>query len=75
MEELLRSNDLVMISFLEALLSDAGVATAVFDAGMNVLDGNICAFPRRLMVHADDLTEARTLVREAGLAHALRNAR
>ena len=71
MEELLKTQDIVMISFLEATLREAGIPSLVFDAGMNVVEGGIVAFPRRLMVHGDDLERARRLVMDAGCGHAL----
>jgi len=66
MVELLRSNDLVLLSFIEALLAEAGVPSQVFDGGMSAAEGLIGAFPRRVMIHADDLDRARALVEEAG---------
>ncbi len=66
METLLLSNDPVRLSFLAALLRDAGIETVVLDAGMSVLEGSIGAIPRRLAVASDDATQARRVLREAG---------
>ena len=57
MVELLRSNDLVHLSWAQAALSGAGIATVVLDAHVSGVEGNIGAFPRRLMVVDDDLLE------------------
>ena len=57
MLELLRSNDLVHLSWAQAALSAAGIDTVVLDAHVSGVEGNIGAFPRRLMVVDDDLLE------------------
>ena len=68
MTELLRTNDLVLLSFLQALLADAGIASLIADQHTSVLEGSIGAIPRRLMVDTDDLIPARRLVADAGYA-------
>ena len=72
MVELLRTNDAVLISAIEALLSGAGIAHVVVDQNISVLEGSIGAFPRRILVGADELDAARRLLIDAGLAHELR---
>ena len=67
MHELLRSNDAVLISFAESLLREAGIGSLVADQHMSVIEGSIGAFPRRLLVHADDAATARRVLTEAGL--------
>ena len=68
MEELLRTNNAVTLSFAEACLSGEGIAPFVADRHISMIEGSIGAFPRRLMVAADDLVRARRVMREAGLA-------
>jgi hypothetical protein len=70
--ELLRTNDAVLISAIEALLSGARIAHVVVDQNISVLEGSIGAFPRRILVGADQLDAARRLLTDAGLAHELR---
>ena len=72
MVELLRTNDAVLISAIEALLSGARIAHVVVDQYLSVLEGSIGAFPRRILVGADQLDAARRLLTDAGLAHELR---
>jgi hypothetical protein len=67
MHELLRSNDAVLISFAEAMLRQAGIASMVADQHISVIEGSIGAFPRRLLVSADDAVTARRVLTEAGL--------
>jgi hypothetical protein len=71
MKELLRSNDPVLISFVSALLDEAGVGFTVADMNMSVLEGSIGALPRRVLVEQDQLSRARRILTEAGIGHAL----
>lgn len=72
MRELLRCNDPVLLSAVEALLAGAGITTLVLDGAMSALEGAIGAFPRRLLVADDDEIRARRLLVEAGLGAELR---
>jgi len=72
MEELIRTNDLVTISFVEALLKDAGIGYLVADQAMSAVEGMVGAFPRRVLIDADDRIAARRLLVDAGLSHELR---
>ena len=60
------TTDPVRLSFLEALLADAGIATIVLDRHISAIEGGIGAFPRRLAVATQDETRARAVLREAG---------
>ena len=53
MQVLVRSNDPVRLSFLIALLRDAGIEAVLLDGQMSVVEGSIGAIPRRLMVEED----------------------
>jgi hypothetical protein len=66
MLELLRLNDPVRLSFIEALLRDGGVESFVLDQHMSVLEGSASAIPRRLMVRDEDAPRARYILSEAG---------
>lgn len=72
MVELLRTNDAVLISFVEALLRDAGITHFVADQNMSILDGSIGILPRRVLIDADRADEARRLMRDADLGAQLR---
>jgi hypothetical protein len=72
MEELIRTNDPVVISFVEALLTDAGIAHMVLDTHMSVLEGSLGIIPRRILVDKDAVRQARRLIGDAGLGHELR---
>ncbi|HSI40461.1 MAG TPA: DUF2007 domain-containing protein [Xanthobacteraceae bacterium] len=71
MRELMRTNDLVLISAVEALLSAAGIGHQVADGHMSVLEGSIGLLPRRILVGTDQHGRARALLAEAGFRHVL----
>lgn len=65
MKELLRTNDLVRLSWIEALLSDAGIECLVLDQHTSLVEGSIGAIQRRLMVNDHDLRRAQSVITEA----------
>jgi hypothetical protein len=67
MEELIRTNDIVLISFVEALLRDAGIEPWVADQNMSVIEGSLGVLQRRIMVPSDDLAQARRILTDAGI--------
>lgn len=73
MIEIVRTNDLVMIGFLQSLLENANIPVLVTDTHMSALEGMIGAFPRRILVPDDHADQARRLIREAGLDAELRH--
>ena len=75
MEELLRTNDLVVISFVEALMRDAGIEHLVLDQNMSVIEGSLGILPRRVLVPSDRVEEARKIVRAAGIGGELKEER
>lgn len=68
MDVLLATNDPVRLSFLVALLRDAGIEALLLDGQMSAVEGSIGAIPRRLAVSAADAGQARRVLREAGEA-------
>lgn len=66
--ELTRTNDPVLVSFLQSLLADAGIESIVADANMSVIEGSIAVWQRRLLIPREHEDEARELLREAGLS-------
>jgi Putative prokaryotic signal transducing protein len=72
MRELVRTNDAVLISAIEALLKSAHIKHMVVDQNMSVLEGSIGIFPRRILVEEDDADAARELLEEAGFGNELR---
>ena len=68
MIELVRTNDPVVISFIEALMRDAGIEILVADQNMSIMEGSIGVLPRRVLVAEDDAIAARRILRDAGVA-------
>lgn len=66
MRVIARSNDPVRLSFLSALLADAGIASLLLDQHASVMEGSAGAIQRRLMVADDDAPHARRVLAEAG---------
>ena len=71
MIELVRTNDLVLISFIESLLGEAGLRFFVADQHMSAIEGSLGFLPRRILVDGDQLEQARRLLSEAGLSREL----
>jgi hypothetical protein len=65
-KEILRSNDVVFLSWADAMLRAAGIESVLFDAHASVMDGSIAVVQRRLMVADEDHARAKMLLREAG---------
>lgn len=72
MRELVRTNDAVLVSAIEALLDGAQIPYVVLDRNMSVLEGSIGILPRRILVAETHVDEARKLLEDAGLGHELR---
>lgn len=68
MRNILQTNDPVRLSFLAAVLRDAGIACMVLDAYASAVEGSIGAIPRRLVVAEEDADRALAVLREAGEA-------
>lgn len=72
MREIVRTNDAVLITAIEALFKGAGIRHVVLDQNMSVLEGSIGMLPRRIVVDDNEVTRARRLLTDAGLGHELR---
>ena len=68
MVELIRSNDLVHLSWAQAMLQGAGIPCMLADQYTSSMEGGIDALPRRLMVSETQLHEARRVLDEAARA-------
>jgi hypothetical protein len=72
LRELVRTNDAVLVSAIQALLDAAEIPHVVLDQNMSVLEGSIGILPRRLLVAEDYADVARRLLEQAGFGHELR---
>ena len=64
--ELVRTNDAVLLSAVEALLTEAHIPYLVTDRNVSVVAGSIEAFPRRVIVGDCCILDACRLLAEAG---------
>jgi len=64
--ELLRSNEIVFLSWVDALLKSEDIEIFVLDGHMSVIEGSAGAILRRVMVADEDYDRARRLLEEAG---------
>jgi Putative prokaryotic signal transducing protein len=70
-QELLKTNDPVLISLTQAVLGGERIAVLVADQHMSALEGGQGILPRRILVGDDDLFRARVLLVNAGVAREL----
>ena len=62
MEILLKSNDIIFVSWVKHQLTEEQIEFNVFDENMSLMDGNICAIPIRIMVNTEDLEKAKKII-------------
>ena len=74
MVEILRTNDLVLITVVESILTAEGIAFFVADQNMAAAEGSLGFLPRRILVDKREEKRARRLIAEAGLGKELRDA-
>lgn len=67
MEELLRSNDLVYLSFVRHVLDEAGIDYLQLDDHMSAMEGSLGVLPRRIMVAGPLIERARVVLGNAAL--------
>ena len=72
MRELVRTNDIVLVSAVGALLDGAHIHHLVLDQNMSIIEGSLGVLPRRILVHDEDVDAARQVLADAGLSHELR---
>jgi tRNA1(Val) A37 N6-methylase TrmN6 len=62
MKELVRSNDVVFISWLLNALEQAGIYALLLDQHMSSVEGSLGILPRRILVSEEALPEARAIL-------------
>jgi Putative prokaryotic signal transducing protein len=65
LKELLRTNDVVLLSFLEARLKGEGIEPFILDMNASIVEGSIGILPRRLMVIDEDFERAEVIAKMA----------
>jgi hypothetical protein len=69
--ELIRTNDMVLVSAVVALLEGAGIRHMVLDQNTSVLEGSLGVLPRRILVSEGNVLTARQIMEDAGLGKEL----
>lgn len=72
MIELVRTNDPSLLSVIEGLLGEAGIACYVADRNMSVLEGSATVIQPRVLVPEEMEADARALLVDAELGEWLR---
>jgi hypothetical protein len=62
MVELLRSNDIVYLSYVRHVLNGEGIEHLLLDEYVSAVEGSINAIPRRIVVAEDMLIRAQILL-------------
>jgi len=62
MKELLRTNDITVIAYANAILNGSGIDLFELDVNTSIIEGSIGILPRRLMVREADLSVAQSLM-------------
>jgi len=65
LKELVRTNDIVLISLIEVLLKEQRIEYVILDQNMSILEGSVGAIPRRIMTVNDDNDRARRILIDA----------
>jgi len=73
LREIVRTNDAVLVTAIQALLDAAQIPHVLLDQNMSVLEGSIGILPRRVLVADDQVNSARKLLQDAGLGRELRS--
>ena len=71
MHTVIATNNIVTISFAEAVLKEARIGCFIADTHSSVVEGSMGLIPRRVMVIDDDVFAARRALNLAGLADEL----
>lgn len=65
--EIVRTDDPVLVSYVETLLRDRGIGAVVLDQNLSQLHGAVGLQPQRIAVLDRDWADARLMLVEAGL--------
>lgn len=73
MYEIVRTNDAVLITAIEALLKAADIPCFIADQNMSVMEGSLGFLPRRVLVPDGENERAIRLLIEAGFGGVLKS--
>ena len=64
MKELIRTNDLILISRIRSVLNDAGINFELLDTHTSIIEGSISAIQNRILVFDEDLEYSNELIQD-----------
>lgn len=64
---LIRTNDIVLLSFVESLMKSASISYFIADRNMSIVEGSLSILPCRFLVDEDRQEEAKQILIDAGL--------
>lgn len=62
MKELLRTNDVTLLAYADAMLKGEGITAIVLDMNASIIEGSLGILARRMMVMDEDFDRARALI-------------
>ena len=71
MQDLLRTTDPVLFSYVAACLEEADIGYAILDRQISNVEGSVAIFPQRVVVIDEDVEAARSACIAAGIDRAL----
>jgi hypothetical protein len=63
MKELIRTNNIVLISWIEARLAEDGIEAVIFDQYASAVEGQVGPIQRRVMVLDEDFPRAQWILK------------
>lgn len=69
MKEIIRTNDITLIAYTQALLQGEGIVSFEADVHMSVLEGSMGILPRRLFVRDQDHFLACAILRDNDISY------
>ena len=62
MKEIIRTNDLILISQIQSILNDSDIQYELLDTHASIVEGSINAIQKRIVVSNDDFNHSRELI-------------
>jgi hypothetical protein len=64
MKELIRTNDLILITKIQSILNNAGIQYKIFDSHASIIQGSINAIQKRIVVFGNDFKQSQKLIQD-----------
>ena len=62
MKEIIRTNDLILISRIRSILNDSAIQHELLDTHTSIIEGSINAIQKRIVVSDDDFIHSEKLI-------------